>query len=270
MNQSLGDRIKSYEAAQTSPRFLPMVPVVARLDGKNFSKFTKGLQKPFDEGFSELMVRVTKALVAETHAVVGYTQSDEISLIYLNEAPKSEIWMAGRVFKMTSLLASLATSYFNADIPKLVSSKTGVLAMFDCRVFQVPNKQEAINTLIWREADGVRNSISMLAQSQFSHKCLQGKNTAQMQDMLKLEKNINWNDMPAAFKRGTYVQRRTTVSAMTDMFRASLPVHIRDSAPAEICRSSVVSLDLPPLTRIVNLVDVIFSGAEVEEPIPFG
>ena len=50
---TLGDRIKNYES-QSDIRMLHFIPVIARLDGKGFSKFTKGLKRPYDERLKKL------------------------------------------------------------------------------------------------------------------------------------------------------------------------------------------------------------------------
>ena len=87
----LGDRMKDYEGRETKRRFLPLLPVCARLDGRAFHTWTKNLERPFDKRFVNLMRDVTSYLVQETNAVVGYTQSDEISLVFYSPDPKSQI-----------------------------------------------------------------------------------------------------------------------------------------------------------------------------------
>src|ERR1700761_6891397 len=78
-----GDRMKQvYEAPETERRFLPMLPIYARLDGRSFSRLTKDMARPYDVRMSDAMVDTTKYLVGETHALIGYTQSDEISLVW--------------------------------------------------------------------------------------------------------------------------------------------------------------------------------------------
>ena len=74
-------------------------------------------------------------------------------------------------------------------------------AMFDARCFSIP-KDEVTNCFIWRQQDATRNAIQMLGQCNFSHKALHGKSCNDIQDMLMLEKGINFNDMPTEFKRG--------------------------------------------------------------------
>ena len=79
---TFGDRMKSYEGREAGRRTLPGLPVVARLDGKGFSKWTKGLEYPFDPNMQKLREEVTTFLVQETNAAIGYCQSDEITLVW--------------------------------------------------------------------------------------------------------------------------------------------------------------------------------------------
>jgi tRNA(His) guanylyltransferase len=73
---SLGDRMKGYERAGIVPQHMRLCPIVARMDGRSFHSFTKGLKRPYDNRLSRLMVETTRFLVAQSNAVVGYTQSD--------------------------------------------------------------------------------------------------------------------------------------------------------------------------------------------------
>lgn len=82
-----------------------------------------------------------------------------------------------------------------------MSTKTNQ-ATFDSRVFNIP-KEEVCNCLIWRQQDATRNSVQGLGQKHFSQRQLEGKSCGQIQDMLMLEKGINWNDAPTKFKRGS-------------------------------------------------------------------
>ena len=87
----------------------------------------------------------------------------------------------------------MATAKFNSLVPELLPDKSNNLAFFDCRVWTVPDMNEAVNYLIWREQDATRNSIQSAAQSVYSHRQLHGKNTKQLNEML-FQKGINWND----------------------------------------------------------------------------
>lgn len=208
MKDDLGDRMKSYED-RYSLKLLPMIPVLARIDGRSFSKLTKNLHKPYDASFASLMGLVAHSLCEETNAILGYVQSDEISLLYHTEDYQSEIFFAGKHSKMVSVLASIATRVFNDLNFGLVKGK----AEFDCRVWQVPTKGEAVNYFIWRQKDAVRNALQGAARSVYSHKECEGKNRADLNEML-FQKGVNFNDYPSFFKRGSFYKRKYTETAV--------------------------------------------------------
>jgi len=141
-------------------------------------------------------------------AKLGYVQSDEISVILTDfGTAQTQAWFDGNVQKIASITASIATAHFNRV--RLAQGNDG-MATFDSRVFTIPDPVEVENYLIWRQQDATRNSISMTAQAEFSHKELQGKSSNELQEMLWQERGINWNDMPVGFKRGRCAVRRTS------------------------------------------------------------
>lgn len=257
----LGDRMKLYEQAEAGRKLMPLVPVCARLDGKGFSKFTKGLNRPFDTGMVDAMTLTTAYLVEETNARIGYTQSDEISLIYFSDDFDSEIFFNGKVQKMVSTLAAMGTVMFNSVLPSCLPSKVGLLPTFDCRVWTVPNRTEAANTILWREKDATKNSISMAAQHYYSHKELDEKSSSEKQELLH-QKGVNWNDYPDFFKRGTFIQRRKRFITLTDEELARIPERHRPAKDQKVERSHVVTLPMPPFGKVINREGVIFNGEE--------
>lgn len=259
VTQDLGDRIKSYENLEAGRRFLPMVPVVARIDGRNFSAFTRGMEQPYDMKMRETMFRTTEALVEETHARIGYTQSDEISLCWLSERSDSSIFFDHRIAKMTSVLASYATVAFTRTILEMMPERVRLLPHFDCRVFQVPNRTEAANVFLWREQDATKNAIQSAARSVYSHKECDHKNGSELQEML-FAKGINFNDYPAFFKRGMFVRRQTALRTLTVEELERIPEKHRPTGPVE--RSSIVRMDMPRFGSVTNREAVIFDGAD--------
>jgi tRNA(His) guanylyltransferase len=266
---SLSERMKWYEGQQTG-RLMPLLPAFARLDGRNFHSLTKDMQRPYDWRLTTLMLGVTQYLVEETGARLGYTQSDEITLFWYSDDPKSQIFCDGRVHKMISLLAAMTSVRFYQGFigafPDRRDSRGKLIEtipMFDCRVWSVPTLNEAANVFIWRERDATKNSISMAGRSEFSHNQLLGKNGKQIQEMLWREKGINWNDYPSSFKRGTYVARRKTCRAFTaEEIEKLPPLHAARKDPNLIIdRTDIVKLDLPPIDRIHNKTAVLFEGA---------
>ena len=204
---ALGDRMKAYERIETDQRFAPNALVYVRLDGRGFSRFTKGLARPWDKRLSDLMIFVTEKLVKEFNCLTGYTQSDEISLVIENKY-ESPMTFDAKKQKLLSVIAGYASSVFSAELANRIPEKAGQYPTFDCRMFEVP-RTDAANAFLWREQDATKNSISMLAQHYFSHKELMGKNSKVKIEMLKTQKDVIWEDCPAFFKFGTYVKRVT-------------------------------------------------------------
>lgn len=263
MNDALGDRMKMYEMAEAGRKLMPLVPVIARIDGRSFHSFTRGMRRPYDPDFSFAMIETTAALVHETNACMGYTQSDEITLAWHSTDLKSQIWFDGRVSKMVSQLAAHATLEFYTYITRRLPECGSRKPTFDARVWAVPNRTEGANVFVWREWDATKNSISMAAQSVCSHRELHGKHGGEMQEML-FRRGINWNDYPAYFKRGTYVQRRKGLKPFTaDELEKLPPKHEARNNPALMVeRSEIKVLEIPPITSISNREAVIFDGAE--------
>ncbi len=262
---NLGERMKLYES-ETERRLMPLLPVVARLDGKCFHTFTKGMGRPYDKGLSDLLVSATKMLVGETNALVGYTQSDEITLAWYSPTIESQIFFDGRVLKMSSILSAMLSVWFNEHKSEFISptNHNTRTALFDCRVWNVPTLAEASNVFVWREQDATRNSVSMAAQSVFSHKELHGKSCSEMQEMLYSLGNINWNNYPNSFKRGTYVRReeRLIPFSVDELDRLPPKHKARSNPDLKVVRREVVVLDIPPITRISNREGVLFFGEE--------
>lgn len=263
-NDPLGDRMKEYERRETGDTFMPLLPIYARIDGRGFSKFTTGFERPFDPRFRDLMEKTTAWLIQQTGARIGYTQSDEISLCWYAETYDAEVFFGGKKQKMISQLAAIATQRFNK---LLFTSEDPFLRAaadkdptFDARVFQLPNLMEATNAFLWREWDATKNALSMACRELYSHQDLEGRNGAQKNELL-FQKGINFNDYPARYKRGVYLQRKKVRKPLDPDVLARIP---ENSRPEDGCfeRSVILPLDLPPLAKVANRVEVIFQAAD--------
>lgn len=225
----LAKRMKEYEDARKI-RLTRRVPVMIRLDGNAFHTFTRGFEKPFDDIMIEAMQRTMKYLCENiSGCVLGYTQSDEITLLLIDYKSVTQgAWFGYVQRKVETISASMATMAFNNAYSEILKErmkdalakcktseeKTKVKshyvkyarkcgkAMFDSRAWNIP-EFEVINELIWRQNDCTRNSIQSVGQANFSHKRLQNKDRHEIMDMLMLEKGINWNDYPTHLKRGS-------------------------------------------------------------------
>jgi tRNA(His) guanylyltransferase len=250
-----GDRMKAYEAVETARKLDPLLPIYARIDGRAFSAFTRGMERPFDMRMTAAMVETTKHLVQATHARIGYTQSDEISLVWLADKPESDVLFSGKIQKMVSVLASMAAAKFATVIPSEYEAR---LPHFDARVFQLPSKEEGANAFLWRAMDARKNAISMVAQSRFSHKTLFGKDQKAMLGMLA-EAGVDFEALPVCFRRGSFVRREVVERLLDEEELARIPEKHRPSGP--VMRSNMKVLDMPPFNKVANRVEVIFDGA---------
>ena len=231
VHDDLGTRMKEFYEQVPKTRLVRRMPAAIRIDGKAFHTFTRGFRKPFDHILIKTMQETTKYLCENIQGcVLGYTQSDEITLILVDyQKLTSSAWFDYEVQKLCSISASMATIAFNKffennvddyrfrkwdgvskyeegteEYIKTLLKAVEKGAMFDARVFNIP-KEEVTNCIYWRQLDASRNSIQMVGQANFSHKELQNKSCNDIQDMLMLQKNINWNDFPTYQKRGTCV-----------------------------------------------------------------
>lgn len=210
----LGTRMKeSYEniTRYSLPR---RTYTILRLDGKAWHTYTRDLKKPFDyELFEDIDNAIIAMLPQIQGAVFAYTQSDEISILLTDFAtPQTSAWFDGNLQKMCSVAASIITAEFNRTRCARLFHEVGPVniftmphAYFDARVFTIPDRVEVMNYFIWRNQDCSRNSVSMVAQANFSHKELQGKNTPEMHEMLH-QKGVNWaTDFPDGAKNGRLI-----------------------------------------------------------------
>lgn len=220
MKDELGNRIKTHYEDRFRYKLPRRSYTIIRIDGKSFHTYTKGLQRPFDDGLIEDMNHTAAFLCKNIMgAKMGYVQSDEISILISDfDTLETQSWFDGNIQKMTSIGASLATSEFNrlrlmracndSDLIEKCLANHEIqnfnMATFDARVFQIPSRVEVENYMIWRQQDAVRNSISSVAQSLYSPKELHGVKTNEMQELI-FQKGINWNDYDFRKKRGAVI-----------------------------------------------------------------
>lgn len=243
INDDLGKRMKEYYEQISKTKLMRRCPVVLRIDGRAFHTFCRSFNKPFDDILVKTMQDTMKYLCENIEGcVLGYTQSDEISLLLIDyNKLDTAAWFDYEVQKLCSISASMATLAFNkffydnvefnfqeewAKINEKITNKEISSeeaepmfdkledeyydkyyskcnkAMFDSRCFNIP-KEEVTNYFYWRQLDATRNSIQMVGQANFSHKELQNKSCNDIQNMLLTEKDINWNDLITYKKRGS-------------------------------------------------------------------
>lgn len=273
MKDTLGARMKRYEAVQDT-QLIPNLPLYARVDGRHFSKFTKGFGYPYKElaaqgkcGFelTAAMQKTAEALCKEFNCTLVETHSDEISMAWtdFSKAP-----FDGRYFKLVSNIASYAGVVFFHHIRDIIPDKIakGAFPSFDCRVFQVPDLTELANLFVWRQNDCIRGCLNQYAQQFFSHKQLDGKTCAEREDML-LDEGHDWQNMvDDAFKYGFFCHK---VQVEVDADGLHLPENVAQSLalagvamPEKVIRTKVERLKVSArLANLGNKPEFLFEGA---------
>lgn len=183
-------------------RVLPEMYVVARIDGRNFTRLTKEIcrfEAPFDPAFRDMMVETVKHLMTcGFNIAYGYTESDEISLLFDPE----DLTFARKHRKLNSVLAGEASAKFSLLL--------GRIGVFDCRLSELPNQQLVVDYFRWRNEDAFRNALNSHCYWRLRK---EGHNervaTNQLKNMNVSEKNellfrygTNFNDLPSWQKRG--------------------------------------------------------------------
>lgn len=218
--------------------------ILVHVDGRSFSQMVKNkFKKPFDDNFIRMMNETAIYLCENVQgAKVAYVQSDEISLLLKKNTPDGDIFFGGRLCKMQSIIASLATARFNqlmaieaiksranyyaSELDKLGSANVSIYSVkdavdfmetmpiyqFDCKVWDVDTANDAFAWFLFRNIDCVRNSKQQVAQTYISHKELLGKQTDEQISILKEKTGIDWYAFPECQKYGRIIDK-TTVDA---------------------------------------------------------
>ncbi len=240
---TLGDRIKRYE--NVSRIYLPRRSnLIIRLDMKAGHTYCRNLQRPFDEGFIDDLNGAAQNLLKETQGGrFCFIQSDEVSVLITDfDTIHTEAWFDNNLQKIVSVSASILTAEFNqlrllrnlgapefynvyddsGDLdheesfyyydPGHLQTITDFtpLAYFDSRIFQIPDRDEVGNYMVWRSQDTFKNCISSYAQCKFSHKQLHGKTTEERIQMLH---EAGVTEIPEHHKWGRIVTKDSVIPA---------------------------------------------------------
>ena len=181
---------------------IPDMFLVARLDGKNFTRLTKEVcqfEAPYEIRFRDIMVKVVKKLMECGFRVIyGFTESDEISLLF----HPNENAFGRKVRKYNSILAGVASAIFSMELY--------ILSIFYCRIIPLPSIERVQDYFRWRQEDAYRNALNShcywtlrkdVMSVQDATDMLSGKSIAFKNELL-FQHNINFNDLPSWQKRG--------------------------------------------------------------------
>ena len=197
----LDKKMRIYEQS-VDQSILPDLYMVARLDGRSFSRLTKEIcdfEAPFDVWFRDMMVNTVEALMdCGFRVVYGFTESDEISLLF----HKDEDTFGRKVRKYNSILAGQASAAFSLQLGQAIA--------MDCRMVPLPSVEKVQDYFLWRQEDAHRNALNshcywMLRKegldAQTATSQLEGKSIAYKNELL-FSRGINFDKLPSWQKRG--------------------------------------------------------------------
>ena len=209
--------------------------IIAHIDGRSFSHNIKNkFKKPFDRKVILMMNETAIYLCENVQGVkIAYVQSDEISLLIKKDTPESDVFFGGRMCKMQSIIASLATAKFNQllALNELAAQKVANLSSiddaikkiaetklveFDCKVWDVDTANDALAWFLFRNIDCVKNSKQQVAQTWCTYNELLRLDTDKQIEFLKEKTGIDWYTFPEDEKYGRIV-KKTTRQAQREM-----------------------------------------------------
>jgi tRNA(His) 5'-end guanylyltransferase len=130
--------------------------------------------------------------------IYGYTQSDEISLLF----HRDETAFERKLRKYNSILAGEASAKFSLLL--------GDLAAFDCRISQLPSEDLVVDYFRWRNEDAHRNALNahcywlLRKQGQTVDQATKAllKLSVATKNELLFQNGLNFNELPNWQKRG--------------------------------------------------------------------
>lgn len=199
----LDEKMRVFETAHDLC-VLPGIYMVARLDGRSFTRLTKEVHQfeaPFDARFRDMLLATAEHLMTGCgfSFVYGYTQSDEISLLFALDDNSFQ----RKLRKLISVVSGEASAKFSLLL--------GAVGVFDCRICELPSVDLVVDYFRWRNEDAHRNALNAhgywLLRKQGkavgeATAAMSGLSVAQKNELL-FQNGVNFNDLPLWQKRGS-------------------------------------------------------------------
>ncbi|KAL1412523.1 tRNA-His guanylyltransferase [Vanrija albida] len=213
MAKSRFEYVRNYELPDP---LLPNAHIVVRVDGRGFHKFSDAhnFEKPNDQRALDLMNAAARAVMDEFGDVVlAFGQSDEYSFLMR----RATNVYSRRRSKINSTVASIFTSAYVFNWPKYFPNAELLYPpTFDSRVVLYPGEKEVRDYFSWRQADTHINNLyntcfwALVHDKQTpreANKTLQGTNSKDKNELLFSRFGVNYNDIPAYFRKGSVLVR---------------------------------------------------------------
>jgi tRNA(His) 5'-end guanylyltransferase len=205
MSQTLQQRMISYEDSTTT-KIIGRIPVIIKIDGASFTRVTKNIRKPFCNRTMAMLNATMLSLLKQIDgAVFGYQYSDKIILVLRNDRGENEDpWFANDIQSMCSSSASKATYLFMTQLWEIDEPPNleGCIE-FKSKIFGVPNINEVINYIIYKQYCCMQYSINESVYSVLGRRsALEGTDIDGRKKILD-EAGVSLDDLPASFRHGS-------------------------------------------------------------------
>lgn len=218
---SLRERQEKYEEV-SDQEMLPHLPVIIRLNIKNYKKISEELDKPYSVVFGDLMAETLLYVITSIQdAVFGFTYQDEINIVLRNDLIKdTKPWFNNNVQKIVSTVASAATLGFIESQDLIENEEILDPALFEAKVFAVPSLPEVVNYLVLRQSYCMGNALTEAVSYELAkkigkaktHILLKDKSYSQKKDILLQKCGIDFIDFyPKSFYRGMAAYKEPTL-----------------------------------------------------------
>ncbi|KAI1331351.1 tRNA guanylyltransferase [Xylariaceae sp. FL0255] len=215
MANSRYEYVKQFEQ---NDALLPNTWVVIRIDGRGFTKLCAkyNFEKPNDKRALDLMNAAAKAVVMEIPEItIAYGVSDEYSFVL----HKTTTLFERRASKLITTITSTFTAYYVHLWSSYMPDKplSAPLPSFDGRAVCYPSVQNLRDYMTWRQVDCHINNLfnttfwsliqlgGMTAKE--AEKLLAGTVSGDKNEILFSKFNINYNNEPEIYKKGSVVFR---------------------------------------------------------------
>lgn len=262
----LGDKVKALEDVANDRCFAPNAYLLARVDGRAFHTFTKGMAKPADLWLLDSMIHAAVDTAADFKSRLAYVQSDEATFCWHYDTPtQGALPFNGRVQKLCSLIAGVFSAAF---IDALVTRDPqrylalGRVPAFDCRIWEVPGSQEQLEAFAWREKDAVKNAVSTAACTVATPSELAGLKHRERLALLEA-RGFEWESLPLTYRAGAYIRRQSRMAEIDAETLERIP-EVKRPAPGTFFLRHETAVDpaLQSVYQIYNAHEFFDYGAE--------
>jgi tRNA(His) 5'-end guanylyltransferase len=240
MQDTLGDRLKQMERGSVGQAVASDGWVMARLDGRSFSKRTKHLAKPFDVRLHVAMIAAARFVMEDMDALCAFQQSDEITFLWHPIMAPTQRAFGGRRDKWISVLAAgasvaLLDSLWRQGVGRMAEG----LPHMDARIVDGLSFEDAAAFVAWRAQDARRNGLTNTAHSVAGHKALMGMDAAGKRALLEAN-GMPFESLMEPLRNGTFLTRVVEERTLSEVERARIPAHKRPEPNATFLRNRIV------------------------------